>query len=120
MRWSGNSVKSGFRTGAEGTVRRAFDRYGDLTHDFLTSPEHTGPDSTPMEERGYGISLVMPEFDTLLTAEEVARNLKVSKDGSGINRRGYGIARKSSTVFRRCCSATMQRVCITSVGETSS
>jgi hypothetical protein len=33
-----------------------------------------------MEERGYGISLVPPEFDTLFTAEEVARNLKVSKD----------------------------------------
>jgi hypothetical protein len=51
-----------------------------LTHDFLTSREHTGSDSTPMEERGYGISLVMPEFDTLFTAEEVARNLKVGKD----------------------------------------
>jgi hypothetical protein len=33
-----------------------------------------------MEERVYRMSLVMPEFDTLLTAEEVARNLKVGKD----------------------------------------
>jgi hypothetical protein len=33
-----------------------------------------------MEERGYRISLVMPEFDTLLAAGEVGRNLKVGKD----------------------------------------
>jgi hypothetical protein len=64
----------------EGTVRRTFDRYGNLTHDFLTSPEHAGPDTTQMEERGYRRSLFMPEFDTLLTGEEVARNLSVSKD----------------------------------------
>jgi hypothetical protein len=40
----------------EGTVRRTFDRYGNLTHDFLTSPEHAGLDSTQMEERGYRVS----------------------------------------------------------------
>jgi hypothetical protein len=33
-----------------------------------------------MEERGYRVSLVMLEFDTVFTAEEVARSLKVSKD----------------------------------------
>jgi hypothetical protein len=80
MRWSLNSVKSGFRTGGEGSVWRAFYPCGDLTQDFLTSPEHTGLNGTPMEERAFRVSLVMLEFDTLFTAEKVARNLKVSKD----------------------------------------
>jgi len=49
----------------------------------------------------------MPEFDTLLTGEEVARNLKVSKDRVQDHWSRVRNGQKSSTVFRRCCSVAM-------------
>jgi hypothetical protein len=105
----------------EGTVRRTFDRYGNLTHDFLTSPEHAGPDSTQMEERGYRRSLFMPEFDTLLTGEEVARNLKVSKDlGPGSLVAGTEWSEKAARSSADAVLRERQRGYMASVRETSS
>jgi hypothetical protein len=104
-----------------GTVRRAFDRYGNLTHDFLSSPEHAGLDSTQMEERGYRRSLVMPEFDMLLTGEQVARNLKVSKDRVQDHwSRARNGQKKQRGLPQMPLLREWQRAYITSVGETSS
>jgi predicted DNA-binding transcriptional regulator AlpA len=55
-----------------------------LTQDFHTSPGHPGPDNATWEEFEFmGSAITMSEVeavDPLLTAEDVALRLKVSKD----------------------------------------